>query len=210
VSEHFLTVGKSARVVVWGNPATADEVVLALHGYGQLTTYFARHFEGFAHAGRAFIIPEGLNRFYLEGTSGRVGATWMTREERLRDIADNTAYLNQLLEHFQVRPQARLTVFGFSQGVATACRWMAATHRAQRAIWWAGSLPPDVEWSTGQHGMQGVEMAVVVGMTDPYFGGEEPKELTHLLREAQLPYALLRFDGGHRLDAEVLKQLFSP
>ena len=30
--------------------------------------------------------PEGLSRFYLEGFSGKVGATWMTREDRLNDI----------------------------------------------------------------------------------------------------------------------------
>lgn len=209
MGEHFVTVGKSARVVVWGNPATAEEVVLALHGYGQLTTYFARHFEALAHANRAFIIPEGLNRFYLEGTSGRVGATWMTREERLRDIADNTAYLNQLLVHFEVNPVARITVFGFSQGVATACRWMVGQNRVKRAIWWAGTLPPDVEWNSGQHGMTGVDITVVVGTEDPYFGGSEPHALTQLLREAQLPYTFLTFQGGHQLNAAVLQTLFT-
>ncbi|MEZ4763957.1 MAG: hypothetical protein R3C26_12480 [Calditrichia bacterium] len=39
-----------------------------------------------------------MSRFYLQSTNGRIGATWMTREDRENEIADYLAYLNNLSE----------------------------------------------------------------------------------------------------------------
>lgn len=72
--------------------------------------------------------PEALNRFYLEGFAGRVGATWMTKEERLQEIDDYVNYLNQLYKTILANTdtsEITVNILGFSQGVATVCRWIA-------------------------------------------------------------------------------------
>ena len=69
--------------------------------------------------------PEGLSRFYIRGTDGRVGASWMTRDERLSDIEDHISYLNHWWSSLGVPSDAEIVVLGFSQGVATAARWLA-------------------------------------------------------------------------------------
>ena len=43
--------------------------------------------------GYTIIAPQGLHKFYLEGTSGRVGASWMTKENREDDIKNYLVYL---------------------------------------------------------------------------------------------------------------------
>ena len=68
------------------------EILIALHGYGQLGQFFFRKFSAIEKK-IGIVIPEGPHRFYLEGSSGRVGASWMTREWRETDIAENTQYL---------------------------------------------------------------------------------------------------------------------
>jgi dienelactone hydrolase len=87
------------------------------------------------------VAPEALSRFYVDrgepaaGTPARVGATWMTREDREAEIADYVRYLDRALDAAAGRPGAAapaLGVLGFSQGAATACRWAAHRHRLGR------------------------------------------------------------------------------
>jgi hypothetical protein len=76
---------RTYRYAVSGNP-TAKNLLYVLHGYGHLAPYFIRKFNSLEDS---FIVaPEGMYRFYLYGSSGRVGACWMTKEERLDDALD--------------------------------------------------------------------------------------------------------------------------
>jgi predicted esterase len=129
------------------------------HGYGQLAAYFVRHFRVLTDADPTTVIiaPEGLSRFYLNGTGGRVGATWMTKEDRLAEIDDYVAYLNQLADQVLAAAPAdvRITVLGFSQGAATVSRWLArARFRPARLVLWAGSFPPDMEFAARGAGLR--------------------------------------------------------
>jgi len=139
VVEHHITVPRTARYHALGDAATASEIWIVLHGYGHLARYFLRKFEGLEE-GRLIVAPEGLSRFYLDDGHTRVGATWMTREDRELEIADQLTYLDQLTEHLRAgsRADIRLNVLGFSQGVATACRWAAIGRTASHA-WCCGA-----------------------------------------------------------------------
>lgn len=92
-----LTIEKTAKIATWGN-SHAPNVWFCLHGYGQLSEYFIKGFENLDPNEHYVIAPEGLHRFYLRGTSGRVGASWMTKEERLDDINDYVKYLDQVYD----------------------------------------------------------------------------------------------------------------
>ncbi len=48
----------------------------------------------------------------------------MTKEDRENEIADYVDFLDAVFGEV-VTPGARVTVLGFSQGVATAARWLA-------------------------------------------------------------------------------------
>ncbi|MGB1122955.1 MAG: hypothetical protein ACPG08_05475, partial [Flavobacteriales bacterium] len=122
---HSFSVTKTARYFTAGPAiAEANGVLIALHGYGQLPEFFMRRLQPLADAGWAIIAPEGLHRFYLEGAHGRVGASWMTKEAREDDIADYVRYLDALSAELGLT-ERRPVLLGFSQGVATASRWVA-------------------------------------------------------------------------------------
>ena len=94
--------------------------------------------------GLSILAPEGLSRFYIKGTDGRVGASWMTRDERLSDIEDQIYYLNHWWAGLNPKPDAKIIVVGFSQGVATRSRWLASGFQANSVILHSGTIPP--EW----------------------------------------------------------------
>jgi predicted esterase len=213
--EHRVTVNRSARVYTLGDAQAAD-VWVVLHGYGQLAARFIAHFAALAAPERLIVAPEALNRFYFDmprpGVSAsdrRVGTTWMTREDREAEIADYVAYLDRMLP--VVASTARtVTVLGFSQGVATACRWAAlGSTPVQRLILWAGPIPPDLDLQLLAKRLSGVRVDFVIGERDPIgVGGELEKQLD-ALDQAGIQSQITQFEGGHTLDAGVLTQLAS-
>ena len=177
--ERHVTVPRTARYYALGDAATAREVWVVLHGYGQLASYFVRSFEAAARE-RLVVAPEALSRFYLESqTSGahgrRVGATWMTREDRLHEIDDYLRWLDLALadatrDATPGAPPPPLVVLGFSQGTATACR--SAPARAARGlapsrlVLWAGEVPPELD--LGGEWLRATRLTLVAGTEDPF------------------------------------------
>ena len=91
-----IKISKTAKYTTYGNPDKASIIIFALHGYGQLVQFFIRKFQVLDAEQYFVVAPEGLHRFYLKGSSGRVGASWMTKEERQSDIEDYINYLDDL------------------------------------------------------------------------------------------------------------------
>src|SRR5437868_12076424 len=98
MQEHFLDTTRTARYFTLGDPVSAAELWFVGHGYGQLASRFLERFRGIDVEGRCIVAPEGLSRFYLTDTptERRVGASWMTREDRLHEIDD---YVRRSEEH---------------------------------------------------------------------------------------------------------------
>ncbi len=210
-TEHRLTVERTARFCTLGPlDRPPAEVWFALHGYGQLAPYFIRHFAPLDDGTRLIVAPEGLSRFYLRGVDGRIGASWMTKEARSDEIADQIGFLDRLHEHVFVdldRAAVHVTVFGFSQGCATACRWLdrSAIATADRLILWAGLIPPDVDL-TRPH-LADDRLTMVLGHSDEYAVPERTVDLRARLAAAGRSPRHITFPGGHRLDADVLRQI---
>lgn len=205
-----LQVPRTAHIQQLGElSAQTQDVWLACHGYGQLAQYFIRHFEGLVDNHTAVLAPEGLSHFYLQGFSGRVGATWMTQHERLSEIQDYITYLNLLREQIMTEaPQARLHVLGFSQGGATVCRWLAqATWPVAELILWAGVFPEDMELHNLQPVLGHSRITYVYGLEDEFVSDDRVQEQLRRVQAAGLHPQVLTFPGKHMLNAQVLQQL---
>jgi predicted esterase len=175
--ERHLTVTRTARYQQLGEiSATTRQLWLVAHGYGQLAEYFIRHFAHLHTAdptGTVIVAPEGLSRFYLTGTSGRVGASWMTRADRLTEIDDQNGYLSQLLAQLltQCPTDVRVTILGFSQGTATVSRWLtrnAVTWRPHQLVLWAGDFPADIDDVAAQQLLVQLPVTLISGNQDEY------------------------------------------
>lgn len=213
MTEHHLTVTRTARYHQLGELSAATRRVwFVCHGYGQLAAYFVRHFAFLAEADSATVViaPEGLSRFYLSGNDGRVGASWMTRDDRLAEIDDHVRFLNQLADHVldHCLPGVRVTVLGFSQGTATVSRWLArARFRPAHLILWAGSFPEDLEASTARELLTGLRLTLVVGTDDEYISTAQAAQLQqHIMALGATP-TFLSFAGRHELNRALLSKL---
>ena len=216
MTEHHLTVNRTARFHTLGElDGDPRDVWIACHGYAQLAGRFIRHFAPLENPTRLVVAPEALNRFYFDpvfgvhGPESKVGATWMTREDRLREIADYVGYLDALHATVFARIDRRaitLRVLGFSQGAATVIRWVGCGNvQPDHLILWSSGLPPDLD-SEAEQLRQVPRISVVVGNRDETAVRAADAERERF-EQFGLRYELVRFDGGHELHAETLRRL---
>jgi predicted esterase len=187
-----------------------------LHGYGQLARFFIQKFSILEKNKHCVIAPEGLSRFYLEDipsrmSSGnnRVGATWMTRENRLMDIENYLEYLTQIQTLELVRqPNIPVTLLGFSQGAATASRWALDPRiRFDQLVLWAGILPPDMDFEKGKSILANKKVIVVFGDQDPLVTEKHKAEMNVLCLKLSIRPEIIEFTGGHDIDEATLFQI---
>jgi predicted esterase len=205
--EHKIDISNTARYFSRGNPQ-AKNLIFALHGYGQLASYFIQKFEFLDPENYFVIAPEGLHRFYLNGTSGRVGASWMTKENREDDIKNYIQYLETLLKQIvQENQYKKKCLLGFSQGGATASRLIGASQQKFDAfLLWAAVFPPDMERL--HHGkFNDSKNYLIIGDEDPYYSVEVIVHEQEKLKETGMKFEVVPFNGKHTLHAETLKKI---
>lgn len=233
-TKHF-TIERQVRYATLGEPGEAvTEVWFVLHGYGQLAPRFLRYFRPLADGTRLLIAPEGLHRYYVKRETRRVGASWMTAEDRLTDIDDYVAYLDGLYAHvFESsgvepaersaepesaersaelgsieRESVRVVGLGFSQGVHTLSRWIAfGQPRIDRAILWGATVPPDLDLDAHGDRLGDANLQLVVGEEDHFFTPEAVRAYHDRLDAHGVPFEAVPYPGGHALDIDLLKRL---
>ena len=208
---HHLTVTRTARYFVLGEAGPQiKQVWVVLHGYGQLAEFFLRKFRALDDGQTLVVAPEALSRFYLDGAHSRVGASWMTREDRQTEITDYTAYLNQLHHHLaqQLPADMEWRVLGFSQGVATACRWVAAGQvKCSRLVLWGGVFPPDLHPEEAFSNLKDTQLHLAAGRQDALVTPGRVEEQLRVLQTQGLNPELHWYEGGHDIDEPLLLRL---
>ncbi|MGZ4117744.1 MAG: alpha/beta hydrolase, partial [Bacteroidia bacterium] len=174
-----IVIPKTARYFILGEASEKiEQVWFVCHGYGQLANYFIQNFHALNDGTQLIIAPEGLHRFYWKEFSGRVVASWMTKEDRTSDIIDYVNYLDmvyaEVLAPFKGK-KIKVNVLGFSQGAATAGRWMANNRsHADNLIIWAGAFPADLDFEKQKTIFNSMDNFIfVVGDDDQFINEEE-------------------------------------
>ncbi|MCU0418782.1 MAG: hypothetical protein MUC38_03920 [Cyclobacteriaceae bacterium] len=218
MKEHTINFSYRARYYVLGDLHSAHTLWFVLHGYGQLAQYFIKKFEVLTRHGMVVVAPEGLSRFYLEdvatrsrGGSQRVGATWMTRENRLADIENYLTYLTTVYREVTAGCALRTTVLGFSQGAATAARWAVSGQvEFDKLILWAGLVPEDMDFDEGQRVLKTKEVIHVYGLEDPFITDERFAHMQQLAQRLHASPRWVPFRGAHDIDGPTLERLAHP
>lgn len=205
-----LTVPKTARYFCSAEPSAAfNEIVFVCHGYAQLASEFISAFDAIANDTRLVVAPEGLHRFYHKGGADRVVASWMTREDREDDIRDYISWLDMAAADvlLSCRPDVKVTVLGFSQGAATATRWITSGMTdIDHLILWCGFFPPDIreDFSIAE-----IQLTIVTASDDRFISPEEEQKQLTNIKARRATYKHIRFNGQHVIDAGTLSELFN-
>ncbi|MES2799669.1 MAG: hypothetical protein V4638_06610 [Bacteroidota bacterium] len=204
--EHHIKSEKSFRYYTHGDIQKATKLLFVFHGYGQLAQFFIRKFH-LVSDDYFIVAPEGMHRFYLNGTAGRVGASWMTKEDRENDIVDNLNFLENLAKEFESHNFEEKIILGFSQGGATAARWhFQNKNKFDRLILWASIFPPDLKIENEFKLSSNSKNSFVLGNSDEYFNEDQQKEIKVFYQK--LNFDIVEFEGGHDIDFNTLFRVF--
>lgn len=187
-----------------------EEILVALHGYGQLSEYFLKKMQPIFREERLIVVPEATNYAYLQGFSGRVGANWMTRHEREAAIKNNNQYLNAILESLLVKYsyQPVLKVLGFSQGAATATRWVSQLdYPVSTLVLWSGGFAHDLEIEKAANKLNNSKCYLAIGKNDDMITPESLEKQEALISSLGITAQKVNYPGGHDLDINLLEQL---
>jgi predicted esterase len=207
-----IRVNKTARYYILGEPSEKIKSVwIVLHGFKQLAEGFIKYFKTVVDENTLVVAPEALNKFYLEGFNGKVGSTWMTKEDRENEIYDYVNYLDSVYDEVikgGLFSNAKVTVLGFSQGTATACRWLVmGKSKIDKLIVWGGGIPPDIDLSGSKKLFDSSGFTIVIGDEDEIISSAQIKEELKKLDEVKLNYKFLSYNGGHEIRADILRQI---
>jgi len=210
-TDHHLRVARTARVVTSGSPDARTWWIL-LHGYGQCADDVLETASALTGGSSFVVAPEALSRFYVDRMNEHrsVGASWMTRRDREHEIDDYVAYLDRVVESFGVDLDAAPTVrvLGFSQGAATASRWaLLGDTLVNTLVLWAGDLAHDLDLNRHAEKLRGIDLHLVVGTHDEWIAEDRVEALLQRLADHEIDATRHTFDGGHRLDDDLLRSL---
>ncbi len=208
--KHSLSVLRTAHYATIGEIGPDVKTIwLVFHGYGQLSTSFIKAFEPIVDEHTFVLAPEGLSRFYWGGFDGPIVSSWMTREDRLEEIADYSRMITLLYNQYvpQCAPDVQIVLFGFSQGTATAVRWiMRDFPHFDHLMLWAGQLPEDLDYQPVLDYYSDKQLHFAYGDQDRFITPERLDFMRQVLEESKLSFSEHPFAGKHRVEEEALKE----
>lgn len=212
MQKHQISIQKTAQYVTIGTlHEQTENVWFVIHGYGQLAEHFIKKFRVLDDGKTVIIAPEALSRFYLNGFTGRVGATWMTRHERDAEITDYINYLNLLYKTtFQDTDISKLKIhiLGFSQGTSTVARWcMNEAIKYDRLILWAGYFGNGIADVIDPIKLIEKEVILCYGKSDEFLVKIDIEQYEKDIQQVIPQVQIYTFEGGHTIDEELLLKI---
>ncbi len=209
--ENRISFEFNGRYETLGQPSDQIEHLwFVCHGHGQLAKYFIRKFESLNDGKHLIVAPEGLFRYYLEGFTGRVGATWMTKEDRASDIQNYLRFLTATMDEVKskLRSNVKVTLLGFSQGAATISRFATQTDVSfDRLVLWAGIFPPDLPPLESQRKLSDKQCLLIYGLNDQYLTASRIEEQAAIAAHIKVTPEVITFEGEHELNDQVILQI---
>jgi predicted esterase len=169
-------------------------LLLGFHGYAQTAEDQLEMLQRIhGSGGWVCCAVQALHPFYPR--PDRVGACWMTRQDRGLRIAENVRYVHKVVESLRASHtlDGTLVLHGFSQGVGMACR--AAVLGGQRpagVILAGGDIPPELD------DLQRMGRVLIArGGDDSIYPREKWDSDIGRLRGAGVPFIECGYEGGH-------------
>lgn len=183
---------------------------VACHGLGYLGRFFANYFKSLDPQENYVIVPQAPSKYYQGKDFKHVGASWLTRENTQLEIQNILAYLNAVSHKENLLQNTeKLVVFGFSQGVSVALRWVAQSKINCKAIViHSGGIPKELGPENFSFLDVNTKVYLLYGTKDEYITEQRIKEegekaenlFGHRLK-------IISFDGEHIVNTELILKI---
>lgn len=214
IIENFIKTEKLTRYYHLGKIGDRIKTLwIVFHGYGQLAGEFISNFKEIQNDETLIIAPEALNKFYLRGFYGKVGAAWMTTEDRKNEISDYVFTINKIYKEISQSlniADIKINILGFSQGTHTAVRWLDFTEtKIDKLLLWSGTFPHDCSYIEKKEYWSKIKTQIILGDHDRLLSEKKINSEFEFMSSQKLNYQIINYKGGHSLDSYKLNSIIN-
>ncbi len=179
----------------------------SFHGMGYLSRYFLNHFEALNPDENYFIAPQAPSKYYQGKNFNYVGASWLTKENTAAETKNVLNYIDAVSQSENIpENEDKLIVFGFSQGVSVALRWVASRKiNCKTIIIHSGGIPKELKAEDLSFLDKNTKVYVIYGTKDEYL--TEERMYSELIMAKNLfgkRLHVISFEGNHSVNKELL------
>lgn len=184
-------------------------VWIVFHGIGYLSKYFLKYFDELPAAENYIIAPQAPSKYYLNNQYRHVGSSWLTKENTAIETENVMHYLDAVFSSENMPEHCKLIVFGYSQGVSIATRWVAKRKlKCHQLVLYAGGIPKESTPKDFNFLIEkNTKITTLVGDKDEYINDDilqtESKRIASLFSGKAKQ---IIFEGKHEIKKELLNQ----
>lgn len=184
------------------------QVWLVCHGMGYLSKFFLKYFKQLNPEDNYIIAPQAPSKYYIQPKM-HVGANWLTRDNTEKGMQNILNYLDAVLESEAITNDKKLIVFGYSQGVSIAMRYVAKRQlQPSQLVLHSGGIPKELTTVDFNFLSQDCKVKLIYGTEDEYLDEvriEIERKRAHELFENRLE--ILPFKGTHVVNVDYINAL---
>ena len=182
-------------------------VWLVCHGMSYLSRYFLKYFKHLNPEENYVIAPQAQSKFYIQPEFKHVGASWLTKENTLKETENVLRYLDAVLEAEQIPADKNLIVAGYSQGVSIAMRYVASRKfQCNQLVLMSGGIPKELVATDFE--FLNADVTLIYGTKDEFLNEEriayEKERAVELFGDA---VKIMPFDGKHIVNVDIVNGL---
>jgi len=179
------------------------------HGMGHLSRYFLKYFSELNVDENYFIAPQASSKYYLPPKFKHVGASWLTKENTLKETDNVMAYFDAVFKAENLPKDRNLIVFGYSQGVSVAMRYIVKRQlQCSRLIIMSGGIPKELVAADFDFLDNKTKVTMIYGTQDEYLDLQrmdyEKNRIHELFGDA---VNIIPFEGKHEVNVNLINEL---
>ncbi|WP_299096958.1 esterase [uncultured Winogradskyella sp.] len=178
------------------------------HGMGYLSRYFLRYFKHLSAEENYIIAPQAPSKYYMQPKM-HVGANWLTRDNTESGMQNILNYFDAVFEAETIPKNINLIVFGYSQGVSVAMRYLAKRQlQCSQLVLHSGGIPKELTAKDFEYLSEDTKVKLIYGTEDEYLDAERiiyEKQRAEELFENRLQ--IFPFDGKHVVNVDFINTI---
>lgn len=178
------------------------------HGMGYLSRYFLRYFKNLNQEENYIIAPQAPSKYYIQPKM-HIGANWLTKDNTASEIENIMHYFDAVFEAEKIPKTLNLIVFGYSQGVSVATRYVAKRNlQCSQLVLHSGGIPKELTANDFEFLSKTTKVKLIYGTEDEYL--DENRIQLETKRAKDLfgnRITIMPFNGKHVVNVDFINDL---
>lgn len=178
------------------------------HGMGYLSRYFLRYFKSLNPEENYIIAPQAPSKYYIQPRM-HVGANWLTRDNTVVETENIMRYFDAVLKAEQLPKNVNLIVFGYSQGVSVAMRYLAKRQwQCNQLVLHSGGIPKELTAEDFKYMSKNTKVNLIYGTQDEYLDASRIQLESERAKDLfGTKVSFMPFEGKHVVNVGFIESL---